>query len=171
MIVAFDASILVYVLDPQANAPTDPQTGKPVDRCQDRVNHLITTLQQQNAKIIIPTPALAEVLVKASKGGPEFLKILNSSKHFRISSFDERAAVEFAARQANGLKSSDRQTGSSRAKAKFDDQIVAISTVESVTRIYSDDGDITKIAAGRFEVCKIKDIPLPAESPQGELGV
>lgn len=171
MIVAFDASILVYVLDTLANAPIDPTTGKPVDRCHERVNHLLATLQQLNAKIIIPTPALAEVLVRASAGGPELLRILHLSKHFRISSFDEMAAIEFAARQADRLKSSDRHAAPGRTKAKFDDQIVAIATVESVTTIYSDDGDITKLAAGRFEVRKIKDIPLPPEPPQGELGV
>ena len=83
-----------------SQAAADPATGKPVDRCRERVTHLLETLQQENAKIVIPTPALAEVLVRAAKGGPEFLRILSSSKHFRIAPFDERAAVEFAARQA-----------------------------------------------------------------------
>ena len=85
MIVAFDASILVYVIDELARPPVDPATGEPVDRCHERVTHLLETLQQQNAKIIIPTPALAEVLVRVTTGGPELLRILASSKHFRIS--------------------------------------------------------------------------------------
>jgi len=147
----------------------DPATGTTVERCHERVMHLLETLQQQNVKIIIPTPALAEVLVKAGSGGPELLRILSSSKHFRIVAFDERSAIEFAARQANRLVSNVRSPASSRAKAKFDDQIVAISAVENVATIYSDDDDIAKLVENRFKVIKIVDIPLPPELGQGKL--
>lgn len=169
MIVAFDASILIYVIDEQAKPPIDPATGKPVDRCHERVTHLLESLQQQNAKIVIPTPALAEVLVRAAKGGPEFLRILSSSKHFRIAPFDERSAVEFAARQAERIAASQRAPAATRPKAKFDDQIVAIAAVESATTIYSDDDDIAKLAEGRFAVIQIAAIPLPPEAAQGKL--
>ena len=169
MIVAFDASILIYVIDEQAKPPIDPATGKPVDRCHERVMHLLESLQQQNAKIVIPTPALAEVLVRAAKGGPEFLRILSSSKHFRIAPFDERAAVEFAARQAERIAASERAPAGTRTKAKFDDQIAAIAAVESATTIYSDDEDIAKLAEGRLGVIKIAEIPLPPETAQRKL--
>ena len=169
MIVAFDASILIYVIDDQAKPPVDPATGKAVDRCHERVAHLLANLQEQNAKIIIPTPALAEVLVRAAKGGPAFLQILGSSRHFRIAGFDERAAVEFAARQAERIAGGGRTPAATRAKAKFDDQIVAIAAVEGAARIYSDDGDIAKLAEGRFEVINIAAIPLPSEAAQGAL--
>jgi hypothetical protein len=169
LIVAFDASILIYVIDEQAKPPIDPATGNPVDRCNDRVMHLLESLQQQNAKIVIPTPALAEVLVRAAKGGPDFLRILSSSKHFRIAPFDERAAVEFAARQAERIAANARAPATTRTKAKFDDQIVAIAAVENATTIYSDDEDIAKLAEGRFGVIKIAAIPLPPEAAQGKL--
>jgi hypothetical protein len=126
LIVAFDASIIIYVIDDQANPPIDPATGKAVDRCRERVTHLLEFLQQQNAKIVIPTPTFAEVLVRAAKGGPEFLRIFASSRHFRLAAFDERAAVELAARQAERIVAGGRAPGKTRAKAKFDDQIVAI---------------------------------------------
>ena len=169
MIVAFDASILIYVIDEQAKPPIDSATGKPVDRCHDRVVHLLESLQQQNAKIVVPTPALAEVLVRAAKGGPAFLRIFSSSRHFRIAPFDERAAVEFATRQAERIAASERAPAASRAKAKFDDQIMAIAAVEGATTIYSDDEDIAKLAERRFEVVKIAAIALPPESAQGRL--
>lgn len=130
MIVAFDASILIYVIDEHAQPPIDAATGLAVDRCHERVTHLLETLQQQNAKIVIPTPALAEVLVRAAKGGPERLRILSSSKHFRVAPFDERAALEFAARQAERIAAGERAPATTRAKAKFDDQIAAIAAVE-----------------------------------------
>lgn len=169
MIVVFDASILIYVVDANANAPIDLITNLPVDRCRDRVDHLIATLQQNNAKIVIPTPSLAEVLVKAGNSGPEFLRILGSSKHFRITSFDERAAVEFAAYQAARL-ATGKPSSTGRPKAKFDDQIIAIAAVEKVETIYSDDADITRLADGRFGIIGISGLPLPPEEePQGNL--
>jgi hypothetical protein len=160
---------LIYVIDEQAKSPIDPATKKPVDRCHDRVMHMLESLQQQNAKVIIPTPALAEVLVRAANGGPDFLRILSSSKHFRVAPFDERAAVEFAARQAERIAASARAPATTRTKAKFDDQIVAIAAVENATTIYSDDEDIAKLAGGRFGVIKIAAIPLPLEAAQGKL--
>lgn len=169
MIVAFDASILIYIIDEQANAPVDPATRQPVEGCRARVMHLLEILQRQDAKIIIPTPALAEVLVRAAKGGPEFLQILGSNKHFRIVGFDQRAAVEFAARQAERIGGGRRALATTRAKAKFDEQIVAIAAVENAATIYSDDQDIAKLADGRFEVTKIAAIPLPPKAAQGIL--
>ncbi len=161
MTVAFDASILIYVIDEQAKPPINSATGKPVDLCNIRVTRLLETLQQENTKIVVPTPALAEVLVRAASGGPEFLRILSSSKHFRIAPFDERAAVEFAAHQAGRIAAGQRAPAATRSKAKFDDQIVAIAAVEGATTIYSDDEDIAKLAQGQFEVVKIGAIPLP----------
>lgn len=164
MNVAFDATVLVYLLDERANPPVDVRTGTPVDRCPERVRALIDSLSHQNAKIVIPTPALAEVLVKAQSAAPEWLRILNASKHFRIASFDERAAIEFAATQASRKRLSG--SGVPRQKAKFDDQIVAIATVERAEIIYSDDEDIRRLAGGRFEVIGVADLPLPPEDAQ-----
>ena len=166
MIVAFDASILVYLFDENASSPIDEKTGKVVDLCQLRVAHLITVLQNGKAKIIIPTPSLAEVLVRAQSGAPERLKILQESKHFRISAFDQRAAVEFAATQAGRGSGGFKHAQGARAKAKFDDQIISIAAVEGASKIYSDDKDIFKAAGSKFEVIGIADLPLPPEDQQ-----
>lgn len=163
MIVVFDANMLVYLFDEKANPPLSKTTGQPVDRCKERLDHLIATLAKDKAKIIVPTPALAEVLVYAQQGAPERLNIIKTSKHFRVVPFDERAAVEFAAAQANGRGSA------SRAKAKFDDQIIAIAAVEQATVIYSDDEDIAKRAGSRFQVIGIEALPLPPEDAQHDL--
>jgi hypothetical protein len=77
--------------------------------------------------------------------------------------------IEFAARQAERIAASGRAPAATRAKAKFDDQIVAIAAVESATTIYSDDEDIAKLAEGRFAVIKIAAIGLSPESAQGRL--
>ncbi|MEI9409153.1 type II toxin-antitoxin system VapC family toxin [Mesorhizobium salmacidum] len=169
MIVAFDASTLIYLFDDKAAAPSDQSSGKVVDRCRDRIEHLIETLANARAKIIIPTPALAEVLVRAQEGAPERLRILKSSKYFKIVPFDERAAVEFAAIQTVRQATGTRSTTSPRAKAKFDDQIVAIAVVEGATELYSDDSDISKLAGSRMKVLGMTDLPLPPEDAQTDI--
>lgn len=166
MIVAFDASTLIYLFDDQAAAPKDASTGDPVERCRDRIEYMIERLAKAKAKIIIPTPALAEVLVRAHKGAPDLLRILKSSKHFKIVPFDERAAVEHAATQSVRHASGTKSPSSTRNKAKFDDQIVAIAVVEGVTEIYSDDGDIAKLVGSQMKVVGLSDLPLPPEDAQ-----
>jgi len=171
LIVVFDASMLIYLVDEHAKAPLDPKTGSPVAKCAERISALLEQLQSQGAKIVVPTPALAEVLVRAGTGADQRLRILGSSKHFRITPFDEVAAVEFAATQATRGLAGVRSSAPTHAKAKFDDQIVAIAGVSNATVIYSDDGDIKKLAAGRFTVTGIGEISLPPEEAQGVLAL
>jgi predicted nucleic acid-binding protein len=152
LIVAFDASVLIYLFDERTRAPNDPATGQPVADCTVRVNYLISSLQQSKAKIVIPTPSLGEVLVRAQEAAPGWLQLLHQSRHFRISAFEERAAVEFAATQAQRKAIGNKSPSLPHAKAKFDDQIVAIAAVEGATVIYSDDTDIRKLTEGRIEV-------------------
>jgi hypothetical protein len=164
VIVAFDASILTYIIDENAKPPTDPATLAAVTFCKERVRYLLDTLQQAGAKIIIPTPALAEVLVKAGAAASTIVSELTTSKHFRVVDFDVRAAVEFAARQ------SIRPRGVvPRTKAKFDDQILAIATVENAVIIYSDDGDIASAAPPNMTVIGIAALEVPPAKAQHEM--
>ena len=166
MIVVLDATVLLYLLDEKAKPPSRPDSGDVVDRCRERIEYLIATLQAQRAKIIIPTPVLAEVLVGAGHAASEWLRILTSSKNFRLVPFDERSAIEFAATQAARGGSCIKSTSTTWAQAKFDAQIMAIAAVEQATIIYSDDGHIKKLAGSRFEVIGISDLPLPPEDKQ-----
>lgn len=166
MIVAFDASILIYVIDENAPPPVDPITGNTVAHCKERVEYLLESLQKDNAKIVIPTPALGEVLVKAQQAAPQLLSQFTSSKHFRVASFDARAAVEYSAMHASRL---GRAIATIRTKAKFDEQIVAIAKVENVTVIYSDDTDIARIAGPSMKVIGIADLPLPPAKAQRDI--
>jgi len=165
VIVVFDATVLIYIIDENASPPNDPATGQPVENCKERLEYLLTTLQEENAKIIIPTPALGEVLVKAQQAAPDLLRDLTSSKHFRVASFDAMAAVEYAAMHAARLG----KAATNRTKAKFDEQIVAIARVENATIIYSDDGDIAKLASPRMQVLGIGSLPLPPAKTQGDM--
>ena len=122
--------------------PNHPQTSEPVERYRDRVDHLVTHLEQNRTKIIIPTPALSEILVRAGAAGPEYLAQINSQSVFRIVAFDERDAVEVAAMTRKSIDSSGDKRGGVDGtwnKIKYDRQIVAIAKVEGVTALYSDD--------------------------------
>ncbi|WP_448663318.1 hypothetical protein ACG3SL_01195 [Sphingomonas sp. CJ20] len=163
MIVAFDASVLIYLLNENA-APPLGDDGQPVSSCQARVSHLIAELQRTKAKIVIPAPALAEVLVYGGAAAAEWLSILNTSRHIVIAPFDERAAVEYSVMERARI--AGPRTSLSRPKAKFDQQIVSISRVEGAERIYSDDGDIRRLWADSGRVIGISELPLPPRDAQ-----
>lgn len=163
--VAFDATTISLLIHPGARAPNDTQ-GQPITRCQERIEYLIQTLQEKKEKIIIPTPSLSEVLVLAGAAGPVYLTQLSNYARFKICPFGEKAAVEAAIAIRNALdslsKGAKKSGTTTWAKVKFDRQIVAISRVEGVHTIYSDDGDIKKYAAEvGIKVIGVVDLPLP----------
>jgi hypothetical protein len=109
MTVVFDASILVLLLDPEARPPTDPSTDEPVRACKERIEYLISTLERNRTKAIIPTPVLSEVLVRAGEAGPAYLEELSRSAKFKIVPFDTRAAVELAALTREAIDAGDKK--------------------------------------------------------------
>ena len=171
--VVMDATVLLYVFNDKASPPTDPQTGKPIECCAERVNFLLKTLEASKTKVVIPTPALSEVLVHASAAGPAYLAQLERLRFIKIANFDKLAAVEAAEIQRGLIASSGSiklTANSPRAKAKFDTQIVAIAKVEQATTIYSDDEGIQKLGKRLgMMVIGIARLPLPPEDPQGSL--
>lgn len=166
MITVIDASVLVYMLDAQAPAPIDRQTGQPLADCKARVDYLVETLAKRQDKLVIPTPALTEVLAKAGAAGPEWLRLMRQSRHIRLGDFDERAAVECAI--LAGQRFANGGGPSPRAKAKFDEQIVAIANVAGAKIIYSDDADIARLAREGVEVLGVRSLPLPPEAAQAD---
>ena len=67
------------------------------------------------------------------------------------------------------LERGDLRAGTTapRAKLKFDRQIIAIARVHQQATIYSDDGDIAKLAGALdLEVIPISGLPSPPEDAQ-----
>jgi predicted nucleic acid-binding protein len=164
-VVVFDTSILLFVLD--------GDTPASVPRAKERVEYLIDQLSDAGEKIIIPTPALSECLVHAGRAGPEYLAIIAKRSCFKVTSFDERAAVEAAVRIFQARARGQRKGGNPdalKSKIKFDRQIVAVASVEGATAIYSDDNDVCVYAreAG-MDSFRLSDLPLPPEDPQSAL--
>ncbi len=167
--VAIDATILTLFLRPDSGAPLGAD-GKRIPHAAARIEHLVATLSDTGEIVIIPTPALSEVLVRADAAAA--LKIIAElQKHavFRIESFDSLAAIELATMTRDSLRRGRKKEGSTAtwAKLKFDQQIVAIARVHQASVIYSDDEDIRAIAKRvGIAVVGVADLALPPESAQ-----
>jgi len=166
--VIFDATFLLLLFDPKAKTP--------VDNARERLNGVIKTLETQKTKIGIPTPALSELLIGAGGALQEYMNTITNSKHFKILPFDEKAAIEVALMGREKPKKSKVDKGIlTKAKLKFDRQILATAMAEGVKIIYSDDKPLAKLAK-RYDINVIgiselaippeaRQIPLPLETP------
>ncbi|MGR9269831.1 type II toxin-antitoxin system VapC family toxin [Rhizobium leguminosarum] len=166
-----DTSVLLYFLNENTPAPIDPATSETVTHCKARIDHLLKELERTKETLIVPTPVLAEVLVRAGAAGPAYLQILEKEKTMVIADFGKRAAVEAGAMLSEIWRSGNKPSGGdARAKLKFDVMIAAIAKANSATQVYSDDPDLKKLGATfGFAATGVCDLPLPPENPQGSL--
>lgn len=172
--VVFDATVLLLVLDPEARPPQNSETGRPVERASERINALIDQLSADGEKVVIPTPALSEVLVYASDAMQSYLDIINKQSAFRIVPFDQKAAIEAAIATHDAIRRGGRRIDSDAtatvAKIKFDRQIVSIAKAEGSHTVYSDDSDVIRYAKQvGLEAYRTADLPLPPVNPQHDL--
>jgi len=171
--VVIDATMLVLLLRPGAGAPRDAK-GRPVQHAAERIRHLVKDLGKARSKILVPTPALSEALVRAGVDATQkIIATLNKHSVFRIEPFDTRAAIEVALMTRAALESGRSKRDALKApwtKIKFDRQIVAIAKVNQATTIYSDDLNLRAIAKrSNIDVLGLADLALPPESEQNEL--
>lgn len=168
--VIFDATFLMLLADPNAKVPTDPATGKSVTRGADRVNHLLAEIQKSGERVGIPTPALAEVLIGASGSIAELVTELTSGYKLKTLPFDEMAAIEVAIMSTNSALSGEGLSDETKAKVKYDRQIIAIAKLAGADAIYSDDIGLRKKAqALGIRSLGLEDVALPPEDVQGKL--
>jgi hypothetical protein len=167
--VVFDATMLSLLLREGAKPPLDPATGNPVEYAAIRIAHLVEQLEKSRTIVIIPTPALTEILIKAGPAGPAIIARIQKSSVLRIQSFDARAAVELA-QMTNAIGSASDKRAAIEApwsKIKFDRQIVAIAKVNGATAIYTDDEKLIAFAAIHDIPCvRIADLEIPESARQ-----
>lgn len=174
--VVIDATTLMLLLRPDVGIPTGPGNVK-VDHPIERLQHLVETLEKRREKIIIPAPALSEVLVKVTgKDAEKIVDYVASQSIFRVEPFGQRAAIEVAVMTRNsadgGRKPAKRDPQSTYAKLKYDRQIVATALVVKAKTIYSDDRDIRAIAKrAEIQVLGLADLELPPEDAQMNLNL
>ena len=166
MVAAFDNNVLCLLLHPDADVPNDPSTGKPVSRAKDRMSYLVERFREAGSRILIPTPVLAEFLTFAA---PDYLAIINSSAHFEIASFDQRAAIEVARAIQKAKAGPGKKLGldAKWQKIKVDWQIAAIAKIGGAGTLYTTDSDLKTIAAEfKVNAVHVAELPLPpSEEP------
>lgn len=170
--VVFDTSTIVLALDPSAKPPTD-DSGQVVTKCKERVEHLLDALNASKTVILIPTVVLSEFLIGVGPNKQEYIDRLNKSRNFEWGSFDVRAAIELSLLldpDLQGNKKLDKIT--TKAKVKFDRQIVAIAKSRGADRIYTDDMQLAEQARKNgLAAVMTWQLPVPQSPPQLDLNL
>ena len=157
--IVFDASVLTIAFDSSAKVPSID--GRPVEKCKERVDYLIEELNEAKEKIIIPTPVLAEYLVKAGKEKDARLNEFLRSGWFKTEPFCRRAAIACANMEIL-TKAQLKDENATKAKVKFDRQIVAIAKIWNVKAIYTGDIGLAATAKSNGIVAIMSwELPLP----------
>lgn len=165
MILTVDSSALALLVNPAANPPDDPATGQPVTRARERVEHFLSGLTA-NDTLVIPTPVLAEALVRAGEGGPALRETLSGLARVKVRPFGERAAIETAVMTREALQAGDKKSGSDASwqKVKVDRQVIAVARVEGSACIYADDHALVAFARRLgMEAFSTWDLPIPEQ--------
>ena len=146
-----------------------PDVPCSVTKARERVEYLVQNLASTNERIMIPTPALSEVLVRAGSAGLEFVNQMARSSRFEIAPFDTLAAIEVSIAIADAVRTGNKRGKNVKdtwAKIKFDHQIVAICKVREVKTLYSDDPGLCNFAERMgIHTYALADLPLPTEEP------
>ncbi len=169
--VGFDTTILSVLLNPLGKLPLDPATGLPVTMAKKRAENLVETLGEARQKIVLPTPAVAELLTAIGPDAQQYMTIIARSRLFELASFDVRCAIELACLNRDVFSIHDPKKGMEPyQKVKIDRQIIAILKVAGVETVYTDDEGFAKRAriCGMIAV-SIAELALPAEDRQIQL--
>lgn len=167
----FDTTILSALLNPSGRLPNDPATGQPVDLAKERIKGLVTRLQKDKQRIIIPAPCVAELLSVIGPTNAEYLQIINRTRMFEVKAFDELVAIELTFINRDVLGKEDAKNRlEPRQKVKFNRQILAIWRVAGCDVIHTDDNSMISSASKcGMKACRISDLPIPDDARQHNL--
>lgn len=170
MIVVVDSSALALLVNHDANPPTDPSTGAALTLARERIEKFVGDMDAKNDVLVVPTPVLAEILVKAGQGAGEVKQQLGALARVRVVPFDELAAVELAAMTIEIAAGGDKRGGDAQPwqKVKFDRQIIAIARVAQASLLYADDANLVATAR-RMGMTAISTWELPVPDVDNDL--
>lgn len=169
--VAIDATTLSILLNPKGKIPLDPATGLAVDLARERLLGFIGKAEKARRKLVIPTPATAELLTAIGPTSADYIRVINRKAVFEVRSFDEVAAVELAFLNRDVFDTLDQKNGLEPwQKMKVDRQIIAIAKVADCEHILTEDDGL----GNRARLCdiaplKLIDLEIPDSSKQGAL--
>jgi len=160
--IAIDATTLSIMLNPNARIP--------VDLGRERINGFIAKAEKERRKLIIPTPATAELLTAIGPNSADYIRVINRKAVFEVRAFDEVAAMELAFLNRDVFGSLDKKNRlEAWQKIKVDRQIIAIAKVADCEQILTEDEGL----ANRARLCdiepiKLADLAIPESAKQGE---
>lgn len=164
--VAFDAGFLAALIDDALPVRAAPSSE--TDNLRERFAYLLERLDAEDADVLVPTPALAEVLVPEHRSTQKVLDWLDRQARFRLGQFDQRAAIECAVLIRQNLVQQPRRPGGRHA-IKYDAMILAIAIVEQASVIYTDDDALKSVAKSlgkeAFGFWDLPSPPAPAQRP------
>jgi hypothetical protein len=165
-VIIFDSNYLIAFLRPDVEQPPRDADDKPVEHFQRRIQELVNDLNVKDVLVGIPTPVIAEILVRYPDNKSEYLEILRNRYKFDVMPFGIKAAIE-ASELIALLVAETKQPAEQWAKVKFDIQIVAMAKAEeSLTMLYADDKGIVNNAKRlKIPVTRICELPLPTFRP------
>lgn len=160
----FDSTTLMFLVQPNAKPPNDPATGEPLTNVSRRIARLIREIESKSQTIVIPTPALAEVLVIVKGKIDEWIFMLQQSRHFHIAGFDVDAVktLVHVTQKIHENRVFESQSPFTKAQLKYDRQILAVALAENENTIYSDDQGIKQMER-YFDIEVIQTHTLPVE--------
>jgi predicted nucleic acid-binding protein len=169
-LVIFDSGFLMLLMQKNVSVRNDSTTGKALEFASERVDGLLQSFEKDKIKIGIPTPVLSEVLIGAGKALNQYVQKLSGQSCFKLLPFDEKAAIECALLADSENRALDAVA--TKAKLKFDRQILAIALSEGIETIYTDDDHLAKLAMRKgLAAIKIDEVPIPESVKQGTLEV
>jgi len=161
-LVVFDSGFMLIGASPAAPIRPGPD-GKP-GKPGELFDHLIETFRRDGTTIILPAPAMAELLALPGAEPVERLGVLQSfGNRLRVEAFGPVAAAECGDMKRR-LGLGPAASGDPRQKVKFDYQIIATARTVGAIAIYSDDDGLRKRAeqVGMVSI-GIWDLPGPAQ--------
>ena len=110
MIVAMDNSFLCLLFYPNAGLPTDPTTNAPVKEAKERIETLLKKHLDNEDRVIVPSPSLAELAVIV-EDLEKVVKIIKKSRFMKIADFDARCAQEWGEIAREARVQGDKKSG------------------------------------------------------------
>lgn len=143
MRVVLDNNVLIHVMHNQNAGPLhDPATGDLVDRLPERADALVEQITSRRGRLIVPTPVLTEYLLGIDPVESDaHVRELNSMTAIEFMPFDELAAIE-CAYMVNAVERSQLSPNATKAKLRFDRQILAICKAAGVDELWTHDVEL-----------------------------
>lgn len=158
--VIFDANVLIALVSKKT--PSDDLA---------RLNALISDLSKRRLFVGIPTPVLAEFLVKTDAATQAVLDALERKSSLRVIPFDKMAAYECSMLDKKALSNGNKRGSAKSApyqKIKVDRQILAIAN--GADMLVSADQNLIALAKDvGLKAVRIEELALPAAALQQPL--